>query len=233
MYSIFKRARLRYIFDYIVVAASVLLMAAITVEILNGGGDHRVSAWYVHLQLVICVIFIADFFVSMAAEKCKMSYFWSHLPILVISLPYLSMPYERLFGVSSEGALLVALIPILRGFVAIYILLRWVIRGENALRLLYAYLLTLLSFTYISALIFYECELLQNPALMTFGDAIWWAAMGLTTTELTITPLTVTGKILAVLLPLSGMLFLPIATNYLLSLRSRRRAPKSSQEPPK
>ncbi len=214
--------KLRRLFDYLVVAASLVLIIAISIEILAGTSPLHVDSWYVRLQLIICSIFIIDFFLSMSGARDRRRYFWSHLPILIISIPYLSLPYEVAINIEHDGRLLIALIPVLRSFVAIYILLRWLIRGESALRLLYAYLLSLLSFTYISALIFYECELPINDDLTTFGDAVWWAAMALTTTELTITPVTTFAKILAVILPMSGMMLLPIATNYLFSMRNRR-----------
>ncbi len=217
-------ARLRRSFDYLVVVASLVLIVAISVEILGGRSALHLDEWYVRLQFVICAIFILDLFVSISGARDRRRYFWSHLPVLIISIPYLSLPYDSLFDIDHEGRLLIALIPVLRSFVAIYILLRWLIRGESALRLLYAYILSLLSLTYISALIFYECELPLNGELERFGDAIWWAAMALTTTELTITPVTTFAKILAVILPLSGMMMLPIATNYLFSMRRRRDA---------
>ncbi len=207
-------------FDYLVVVSSVVLMVAISVEILDGDTRHF-SQWYINLQLVICLIFVADFFISMSTAINKKRYFWSHLLILIISLPYLSLPYERLLNVEQDGVMFIALMPILRTFVAIYILLRWIIRGESARRLLYAYLLSVISLTYISALLFYDCELVLNDDIHNFGDALWWAAMALTTTELTITPITVTAKVLAVILPLSGMLMLPVATNFLFSMRRK------------
>lgn len=207
-------------FDYLVVVSSVVLMIAISVEILDGDTRHF-SRWYINLQMVICLIFVADFFISMSTAINKKRYFWSHLLILIISLPYLSLPYERLLNVEQDGVMFIALMPILRTFVAIYILLRWIIRGESARRLLYAYLLSVISLTYISALLFYDCELVLNDDIHNFGDALWWAAMALTTTELTITPITVTAKVLAVILPLSGMLMLPVATNFLFSMRRK------------
>ncbi len=217
-----RKERLKRIFDYLVVFASLVLLVAISVEILARESPLHIDEWYIHLQLAICTLFITDFFISMSNERDKKRYFWSHILILIISIPYLSLPYEKIMPVDHNGRLLIALIPILRSYVAIYILLRWLIRGQIALRLLYAYILSLISFTYVSALIFYECEAPLNSDLHTFGDAIWWAAMALTTTELTITPITATAKVLAVILPMSGMMLLPIATNYLFSMRNKR-----------
>ncbi|MFI3305913.1 MAG: ion channel [Rikenellaceae bacterium] len=217
----FEEIKLRNFFDYLVVAACVVLMVAISIEILDGDSK-SFAPWYVTLQFWICLIFILDFALSMAAERRRWRYLWSHIIILLLSLPYLSLPVERVVSLEREGFMLIALIPILRAFVAVYILLRWIMRGEIARRLLYAYILSVVSFTYISALLFYDCEISQNPALGDFGDAIWWAAMALSTTELTIVPVTTTAKVLAVALPMTGMMMLPIATNFLLSMRKRK-----------
>ncbi|MFR9620330.1 MAG: ion channel [Rikenellaceae bacterium] len=220
MISVVQKYSLLKFFDYLVVVVSVVLMVAISVEILDGD-TRNFSPWYVNLQFAICMVFVADFFISMSTSNNRWQYFWSHLIVLIISLPYLSLPYERLLNIEQDGIMLIALMPILRTFVAIYILLRWIIRGESARRLLYAYLLSVLSLTYISALLFYDCEMALNDKINNFGDALWWAAMALTTTELTIYPITLTAKVLAVILPLSGMLMLPVATNFLFSIRRR------------
>ncbi len=221
MKNIIERIKIRNFFDYLVVAACIVLMIAISIEILDGDSK-SFAPWYVNLQFWICMIFIADFFIAMAAEECKWRYFWSHIIILILSLPYLSLPIDHNLFIDREGVMLIALMPILRAFVAIYILLRWIMRGEIARRLLYAYILSVVSFTYISALLFYDCEMSHNPDLGNFGDALWWAAMALSTTELTIVPVTTTAKVLAVALPMTGMMMLPIATNFLLSIHRRK-----------
>ncbi len=217
MVSIIERIRLRKIFDYLVVIASIVFMVSISIEILKGE-SREFAPWYVNTQFVVCMLFIADFFVTMSTETHRWRYFWSHLIILIISLPYLSFPFDRIFSVEREGLILVAMMPSLRTFVAVYILLRWLMRGRTALRLLYAYILSVVSFTYVSALLFYDSEVRTNELVTNFGDALWWAAMSLSTTELTIVPTTVTSKVLSVALPISGMLMFPIATNFLMSL---------------
>lgn len=217
--SLFANSRsILKFFDYIVLVSSLVLIIALSVEIIYTS-HNEFSKWFIDLQLGICLIFIADFFITMSTKRDKSQYFWSHILVLIISLPYLSITNTHSVSVDLEGMVLIALMPILRAFVAIYILLRWIIRGALALRLLYAYILSVGSFTYISALLFYECELTMNPDLVNFCDALWWASMGLTTTDLTIVPVTITGRILAVALPLAGMLMLPVATNYLFSMR--------------
>lgn len=214
-----SKSKIRKVFDYLVVAASLILMIAISVEILDGD-SRSFGRWYLNLQLAICTLFITDFFVTMATEKDKMRYFWSHLIILIMSLPYLSIYDLSFVTLEREGLMLIAIMPILRAFVAIYILLRWMMRHNRAERLLFAYILSALSFIYVSALLFYDCEINADNAIHGFGDALWWAALAFTTTDLPIAPVTATAKILAVALPIAGMLMLPIVANYLMSRHS-------------
>jgi voltage-gated potassium channel len=58
----------------------------------------------------------------------------------------------------------------------------------------------------IFSLIFYWFEFLVNPKLHSFIDALWWGFATATTTGYgDVTPVTVQGKILGILLMLTGM----------------------------
>lgn len=209
------------ILDPIVVLASVTLLVALSVEII-GESRSDFSRWYINLQGVICAIFLVDFFLIMILESQPWRYFFSHIPILVISLPYLSILPEYEHTIHHEWALLIGMMPQLRAFLALYIVLRWIVRKPTVKRLFYAYVLTVATLTYIAALLFYNSEIVANERLSSFGDALWWAAMGLTTVGATISPITITGKVLSVVMPLMGMMMLPIATSYLINIYKRR-----------
>jgi voltage-gated potassium channel len=87
-------------------------------------------------------------------------------------------------------------------------------------RLFAAYLFTVVCFTYLAALIFYDYEVGINHHLHGFGNALWWAWMGVTTVGAQIFPVTAIGKVLAVLLPALGMMFFPIFTIYITNIYS-------------
>ena len=55
-----------------------------------------------------------------------------------------------------------------------------------------------------------------------FGDALWWAGANLSTAGSSIIPTTAVGKVLSVMLPMAGMLFLPIFTTYIMELYKKR-----------
>ena len=86
-----------------------------------------------------------------------------------------------------------------------------------------AYVVTVVMFTYISALLFYDCEIGVNSSLKSFGDALWWAGMNVTTVGAEIFPVTTTGKIICVILPVVGMMFFPIFTVYISEYYEKKR----------
>ena len=71
---------------------------------------------------------------------------------------------------------------------------------------------------YLSALLFYDYEILVNDRLHGFGNALWWAWMNVTTVGAAIFPVTTVGKIICVLLPILGMAMFPIFTVYVTTL---------------
>ena len=74
---------------------------------------------------------------------------------------------------------------------------------------------SVLVFTYLASLVFYDYEILVNPRLTDYGDALWWAWMNVTTVGAAIFPVTAVGKVVCVLLPIVGMIFFPIFTVYI------------------
>ncbi len=209
------------ILDPIVVLASVTLLIALSIEII-GESQSQFSGWFINLQSVICAIFIIDFGLIMMLDKRPWRYFASHILVLIISLPYLSFLPSYGNHLHSELTTFIGMMPQLRAFLALYIVLRWIVRKPTVRRLFCAYILTVATLTYIAALLFYNSEIEANEHLSNFGDALWWAAMGLTTVGATIAPITTTGKILSVVMPLMGMMMLPISTSYLINIYKQR-----------
>ena len=66
----------------------------------------------------------------------------------------------------------------------------------------------------------------SNPLVKGYGDALWWAFMDVTTVGSNIIAVTVTGRVLSVLLAALGMMMFPIFTVYVTSLVERRNKEK-------
>lgn len=76
----------------------------------------------------------------------------------------------------------------------------------------------LLATVYFSSLIFFVLEHKVNPLVPNYGEALWWAFMDVTTVGSNIYAVTITGKVLSVLLAALGMMMFPIFTVYVTSL---------------
>ena len=145
-----------------------------------------------------------------------------NLLFLLISIPYLNIMDWLDFRASRGLALFVAALPLVRSFVAMGVVVQWFISGR-ANRLFCAYLFTVVCFTYLAALMFYDYELGVNEKLHGFGNALWWAWMNVTTVGAAIFPVTTVGKVLAVLLPALGMMFFPLFTIYVTNIYDIKR----------
>lgn len=198
--------------------AGLALLVGVSVEVFTGN-HHTYSEWYMWLQLVVCVIFIVDFTSALTRKEASGRYYLLNMLLLLISIPYLNIlswiniPLDR--GVEvAVGAL-----PLLRSFVAMGVVVQWFIGGKVN-QIFAAYLFTVVCFTYLAALIFFDYEVGVNDKLHGFGNALWWAWMGVTTVGAAIFPVTAIGKVLAVLLPALGMMFFPIFTIYVTNIYS-------------
>lgn len=209
------RTSLRDTLGGIKVVAGLVLLAALSWEII--AGDHiHMSGTYLTIQFVVCLIFLCDFFVRWAAAERRTRFFWHNLLFLLLSVPYLNILAWSGVRMTHDWAILVGLIPLLRAFLAMVIIVRWLVRGNKMRRIFFAYIFTVVVFTYISGLVFYDYEVLVNPKLHGFGNALWWAWMNVTTVGAEIFPVTAIGKVFCVMLPSLGMMFFPIFTTYVL-----------------
>ena len=209
----------RFVITFVSVAtliAAVALLVALSYEILWGNRTHF-SSGYMTLQLVVCVIFLLDFAVRIVVEEQRWRFLRRNILFLLLSIPYLNILHWLGVPPPRSWSLALMTIPILRMLMAVYLVARWLVE-DSIRRLFTAYAFTLLLFTYMSALIFYDFEFGSNSGLADFGDALWWAFMNMTTVGSSIMPTTIIGKVLAVLLPLLGMLVLPLFTVYISNL---------------
>lgn len=157
-----------------------------------------------------------------AASERKARFFGRNFLVLLISIPYLNIIDWSSAELPRYWATLIGIMPLMRAFLAFYIVVQWLV--DNKVRkLFFAYIFTVVVFTYISALVFYDYEILVNSKLHGFGNALWWAWMNVTTVGAEIFPVTTIGKIFCVMLPSLGMMFFPIFTTYVLQEYSHKK----------
>lgn len=204
--------------DTLTLLASIALIVALSIEIIPSKEYVVFSSGYLTTVLVVCLIYMADFFVRMTSAASSWRYLRRNIVVLLLSIPYQNIAHWVAGGhISHDAAIILSGITLLRAFLALYIIVRWLV-DSSINRLFAAYIITVIVFTYISALIFYEYEASVNPHLHGFGNALWWAWMNVTTVGAAIFPVTAIGKIVCVLLPMLGMAMFPIFTVYVTNL---------------
>ena len=211
--------------EIIKLLAGIVLLVALSWEIITSDHVHF-SPLYLWIQFLVCLVFLADFFIRwrLAEPGSRRRFFWTHLPYLLLAIPWLNLVDWCGVTPTHDWGLLVGLIPMLRAYLAMGIIVEWFVRRHDRLGYLFwAYIFTVALFTYLSALVFYDYEAGVNPRLAGFGNALWWAWMNVTTVGAELFAVTGVGKIVTVLLPSLGMMFFPIFTTYILDRYTGKR----------
>lgn len=202
----------------IILLLSMFLVISISIDIFKGIKDFTQSTYNI-VQFWICVWFLISFLIEFIMADDKWKYFKTHFLFLFIAIPYQNIiPY---LGISlpSELSYSIRFIPLLRGGYALAIVVGW-FTNNRVSSLFVTYLSMLMATVYFSSLAFYALEYKINPAVTEYGDAVWWAFMNVTTVGSNIIAMTVTGKVLTVLLAAVGMMMFPIFTVYVTNMVS-------------
>lgn len=210
--------------NILTLVASMLLLVALSAEIIFSRELAVFTPWFSLATFVVCIIYCIDFFVLMAYSARPWRFLLRNFFILLLSVPYHTIAQVSGYALGHTPQMILNGVVLLRSVLALYITLRWLIQRRTT-RLLWAYIATVVLCSYLASLLFYEYEAPVNKAVANFGDAVWWAWMNLTTVGAEIFPVTAIGKILCVLLPVLGMAMFPIFTVYVTSLYDRRVAP--------
>ena len=122
-------------------AAGATLLVALSWEIL--AGDHTLlSPTYLTIQLLVCAVFLCDFFVRLWLSERRGRFFVRHLFYLLISVPYLNLLAWSGVRMTHDWGILVGLVPMLRAFLAMFVIVQWMARGRRMRWLFTAYLFT-------------------------------------------------------------------------------------------
>lgn len=172
-------------------------------------------------QFWICVVFMADFFIEFFMAKKKWQYLGTHFIFLLVSIPYQALIFHFGIELPKEIDYILRYIPLIRGGYAMAIVVSW-FTYNRAAGLFVTYLIILISTVYFASLTFYLFEYKVNPDVTAYKDAVWWAAMDVTTVGSNIIAVTGVGKVLSVLLAALGMMMFPIFTVYVTNLVTQR-----------
>jgi len=166
---------------------------------------------YMTFQLWVCVAFLLDFFIEFFYARDKKVYLKRRWFFFFISIPYLNLVNATHMSVPSDVLFFLRFIPLVRGAYSLSMVIGYV-STNRAVSLMAQYTAILAALVYCLALIFYYEEYGLNPDVKSFWDALYWSAMNMTTVGCYFSAITATGKVISVILPIAGMLMLPLFT---------------------
>lgn len=197
----------------VVLVLSVLLIVWISFDTFRRV-DFLENHAYMTFQFWVCVFFIIDFFVGLYYADDKKRYFRHRIVFLLLSIPYLNIVNQLDLHLGHDAIYFVRFIPLARGALAVSIVISYL--SSNAVTSLFmSYLVIMLFIAYFCSLIFYQREAPVNPDVTSYWIALWWSAMNMSTVGCSISPMTLSGKVVAVILPVTGMIIFPLFTVYL------------------
>lgn len=221
-----KRPVICDVMNIIILALSAALIVWISLDTFRKI-DFLQNGAYMKFQLWVCLFFVLDFFVEIFYAENKWQIFRHRLLFLLLSIPYLNIIDLCNIELGPDALYFVRFIPLARGALAMAIVISYL--SSNAVTSLFmSYMVIMILVAYFCSLIFYQCEHSVNPEVNTYWTALWWSAMNMSTVGCNISPVTVAGKIVAVVLPVSGMVIFPLftvyLTNYVTNAMKKRRS---------
>lgn len=210
---------LQRFFNYMVMILSIIMIVWISIDTFEKK-DLLQDYHYMTFQFWVCIVFIMDFFVELFCSEDKKHTLKSRLFFLILSIPYLNIVNQLGLQLSADALYFIRFIPLARGALAMSIVIGYL--SSNAVSSLFIRYITIMILTaYFCSLIFFQREYGVNPEVTSYGDALWFTMMNLVTVGCNISPVTVAGKIVAVVLPITGMIMFPLFTVYLTDYVTR------------
>lgn len=204
------------IWNPIVVVVSIFILVSLTLETLYTLNKDTYRLLF-NLELVVSAVYIADFALSCYYSVDKKRFFRKEWVYLMISLPYVHLIYWFSLAPTAEMLFFLQLVRLLRSAKGLTIIVkRLTIKKVNTI--LGTYSLYLATTLYFCSLAFYSFEHGVNPTVHSYFDAVWWSIVTVTTVGYgDIAPVTVSGRIIAIILILGGMGLFSTITAYLSS----------------
>ncbi len=193
-----ERWRQRTEWPLAVVAFVFLIIYSVHVLIHPRGDEARIvwiASW------IVWGLFVIDYFVRLSLAADRRQWFLAHLVDLAIVVLPLMRPLRMLRLVVLIGALQKAVGNAVRGRILIYTI--------SAVVLM----------IYVASLAILDTERdIPGARITSFGDAVWWAISTVTTIGYgDLYPITVTGRLIAVLLMIGGISLIGVVTASLAS----------------
>lgn len=197
-----------------VVILSLLLIALITLDTLKNV-SFLADTTYLKVQFWCCLFFIADVLIEMLFSTKKLHYLRSHILFLLISVPYLNIIHHFGIPVDPHIQYLLKFVPMIRAAYVFTIVTGATTSSKWIKNMLVTYMIVLIVGVYFCSLTFFVAEKGVNPGVPDYWSSLQWSIMSLTTAGCSIHAMTLTGRVLGVVLSAVGLIFFPIFTVFL------------------
>lgn len=199
---------------------SVALIAYITYDTLRNV-SFLADPRYMKVQFWICMFFIVDVIVEWTVSEKKAKFILGHIFFLIISIPYLNIISHWHIELNGEVQYLLRFVPMIRAAYVLSIVSG--IMSTNWVSSMFSvYIILLLSTLYFGSLMFFVEEHYVNPGIPTYWAALWWSIMDMSTCGCDVSPMTPTGKVIAVIFSAEGLILFPVFTVYLTNALTRK-----------
>ncbi|WP_348786907.1 ion channel [Leifsonia sp. NPDC080035] len=188
------------------IGASVVFLIAYSWTILQPGMPHAVYLALIGVLGLIWVLFLLDYTVRLVYAEDKRRFVRRNAVDLLSVLLPLARPF-RLLGDLGR-------VPLLRGNTASHLRRRVLIVAGSFV----------LMFVYVISLAVYQVERYAHGSnIRSFGDALWWACVTMATVGYgDYYPVTVTGRLLAVVLMIGGIAIVGTSSATIVSYLNER-----------
>ena len=188
-------------YDGFILLLSVYVVVQLSLEIIKEI-PQNLSELFLTIDLTICIVFILDWVVFLFLSKDKANYLKSHSFDLIASIPFVQVfRVVRVIRIVR----LIRTLRLFRGLKGILPIVRRI--TANPARSALTIYLTIMTVVYFyCSLGLYNFERGLNPLIGTFGDVLWMAFITMTSVGYgDIAPKTTGGRIMAILLILTGL----------------------------
>ncbi|MBW8871115.1 MAG: potassium channel family protein [Leifsonia sp.] len=201
------------------VAASVLFLIAYSWNILEEHKSRALTVTLIAILVVVWLFFLGDFVIRLMLSKDKGS-FVRHNPVDLLSV---FLPMARPFRLLTS----LHRIPALGGDSGSHLRRRVIITAASFI----------VMFIYVISLAVFQAERYAHGSnIRSFGDSVWWACVTMSTVGYgDYYPVTIQGRVLAVVLMIGGIVIVGTASativSYLTDRTQRLRAERERNHP--
>lgn len=215
--SIYRRALYN---DAIVISFALASIVFLALELI-GEVSSLALVWIRVADTIIALFFLLEFFARLKHARDKRRFVLLHWWELLAAIPVTSTITQALRG--ARLVRVVEVMSVLRASSRLEVTGE-ILGGKSETPYIFESLASLFAMLFLVAVLFFELEFGHNPNVHTLWDAFWWTVATFTTTGYgDITPVTLGGRIFAMLVMFMGVIAIAVFTGTVVRYLSSRK----------